>query len=74
MKDALAIDVVLATAAAAAVLPSRFVDSFCDAASFEGDFHNWLGGLTPCFADVVVLGEPSPSVSCTSACSAGAVR
>ena len=61
MMDALGIDMVVTTAAAAAVLPSRFVDCFCDAASFQGDFDNWLGGLTPCFADVVVLGEPSTS-------------
>ena len=58
MLDAMhmSVDAMLATAAAAAIIPSRAIDEFCDAASFEGDFSNWLGGLTPCFADVAVLG------------------
>ena len=60
MLDAMSVDAVLATAAAAAIIPSRAIDEFCDAASFEGDFSNWLGGLTPCFADVAVLGAPQP--------------
>lgn len=49
---------------AAAVLPADFIDAFCDAGSFNGDFHNWLRGFTPCFADVAVLGmSPSPPLS-----------
>lgn len=43
--------------AAAALQPGKFINEFCDATSFKGDFANWLGGLTPCFADVAVLGS-----------------
>ncbi|KAK9802963.1 hypothetical protein WJX72_012534 [[Myrmecia] bisecta] len=36
--------------------PWRFIDSFCDPRSVCKDFKNELGGFTPCFIDIILLG------------------
>jgi hypothetical protein len=38
----------------------HFIATFCKPQTFEGAFQNILGGFTPCFCDVVLLGAGHP--------------
>lgn len=43
------------------VASSMFISTFCTPQTFDTAFRNILGGFTPCFCDVVLLGVPRPS-------------
>lgn len=41
---------------ASVVSGDQFVASFCTPDHYKNTFRNFLGGLTPCFCDVILLG------------------
>lgn len=57
-----------------AVNGDAFVSSFCTPEHYENIFQNFLGGLTPCFCDVILLGALLVNIGDTASPSGDSVR